>query len=219
MPHTSFKFRHIEKNGDMTFERDICKVSLDPLSIIPWKSGFFPKYEIGQKVFVIQRNDTNPKHEIYERFVESIECRIVAWDKTPNIITSGYFLDQPVGDDFTNKPILPSNIFVSKQAAEDEIRWTSLDLPYEVFRDALGCDKNGNRDDNLMETCELAPCCANISFIRDILIASMTDKGIMERNRLTVQQYLNDHEKPYAYDNLKKITESLGMKIDWLRKT
>ncbi len=218
MPHISKIIHHEEKHGDMSFHRDICKITLDPLEIIPWENSFLPKFEIGQTVFVAHKDNGTAKYDVHERFIHSIECRIVAWKNKAELITTGYTLDQPIGHDFDVYVITPGNIFSTRQQAEDVIRWIPIDLPYEVFKTALGCAVFGDRDDDLIENCELQTCCANISYIRDTLIRAMLNRGLIAREADVVQSYLNEHEKPEKYDNLKRITDALGMKIDWLNK-
>lgn len=102
-----------------------------------------------------------------------------------------------------------------EEAKTNAVEYNIVATPEEWFR-SIGL--NGSEDEDRTQyddECELAPCCANISAIRDILYDVCLTGKINGVTRNSIIQLMEGHEPmTNSYPNLTKILSQ--MKVTWI---
>jgi hypothetical protein len=105
----------------------------------------------------------------------------------------------------------PFEIYSSEAEAHELATWHAVTMTQKEWVRAIGSRQN----EKSIDRCELAPCCANVSAIRDMLLRCQRDGGLMERDRQKLGHLLDEHEYPMPNgkrpENLDKIMGQLNL--------
>lgn len=135
-----------------------------------------PAFDIGQKVFIVLGPDS-----YIEANVRIINCVIAKSDSgscalyLPKyefdciLFPNDYFKD---GEDLIG--VQEYRVFDNEEKAKEMSSFVKVDIENDKWDDAIG----NREDEETIDGCELAPCCANISKIRDILLKCKKYKGL-----------------------------------------
>jgi hypothetical protein len=106
-------------------------------------------------------------------------------------------------------------MYETKEAAEKDAKFTKVNFSEDDWFAAIGLKEGMDRLE-YDEECELPPCCANISDIRNALEEVRSNKGLIERHRCELQDLLNQHpERPTRKQapKLYRILDTIG--VNW----
>src|SRR3989344_2117327 len=158
-----------------------------------------PKYEIGQRVYVPQKDSPTQARIIRYNFEVS-----KVGEKLLGKLRS-YELDQGVilrlGDDFElTFSVHGSNICADRQKAEEYSRFLSVDVDDEMWKRAIG-DRDMKDENSLydIDNSGLPSCCADISEARDVLLYCQKQKGLIVYDRDWLKELLDGHEHPTTF--------------------
>lgn len=170
-----------------------------------------PQFNIGDTVYIPSRQGAN------ETFIRSINVEVIPHeDKLYGIIrlyNTGYLnLD-------TWSTSWPADmIYKTKDEAEAASKWWPVALKDEEWQELTGMSKDRVRiyeaedeDDLSIENCILSICCATISNIRDWMHQAWTNGGLMEWERLVLQDLIIKHEPPLEHEILTKFLTQLNL--------
>lgn len=169
------------------------------------------KFQPGENVWAI-----TPKGEVYSVHIRYINGRMIKDDKGLVLYLINYECsrDNQFKDSIFDCSFGGHELYKSKASAKRNAMFTPITFTEDEWFKAIGIKEGVKRADYDQE-CEFAPCCANISAIRDTLDRVRENKGLVTREKRLLQEQLNGHERISDYDQttLKRILTAVG--VEW----
>ena len=162
------------------------------------------KHLPGDTVYAI-----SPKGEIYQMRVRWINARVINDEELLVCLTS---IECSQSNRFSNDifdcTFTQDELYASEKDAEKDATFIPVEFSEDDWFKSIGLKDEVNRIEYYQE-CDLSPCCANISEIRDTLDRVRINKGLIARERTLLQEQLNGHDaiKP---SNAPKLFDILG---------
>ncbi len=137
-------------------------------------------------------------------------------ESEPVAIVSDYVLEH-----YNNKKLIRdktlTNLWKSEEFCVTEEEAKKLAVSYSVtatqeqWLAAIGLNKDSSRTDVSIEDCEMPPCCASISDIRDVLCSVMHTGEIDGIDRQMLIHMLATHTAPDDIEELNTILSQIGI--------
>jgi hypothetical protein len=166
---------------------------------------FAPQFMVNDKVWIISARKAckDEVNAISFEYAENETRELV-------LFCTGYRLSH-INGATNNGYYRPFEIYSTEAEAQELTVWHAVDVTKKEWRLAIGSREN----EKSIDLCELAPCCANVSSIRDVLLVCQRDGGLMERDRQKLGHLLGQHEYPMPGgkrpENLDKIIGQLNL--------
>ena len=180
------------------------------MKLLKLKSEKEMRFKIGDRVWIIKE-----KHPV-EANIMSISFQLIKNGKgeEPFLICIGYHLNQYNSDRYPlSAEFYPYEVYPTQKLPNELAQWH----PETLLTTTEWKQAVGDRDDEAsLEECELSPCCATISHIRDLLLKCENDSGLIERDVRRLRELLDSHRHPRSTSgrkskNLNRIFRQLGI--------
>ena len=166
------------------------------------------KYQPGDTVYAI-----SPKGEIYDLRVRWVNARLIKDEELFACLTS-YECNSfnRFSEDIFDCTFYQDKLYATEQDAEKDAKFIPVEFSEDDWYKAIGLKDGVNRIDYDQE-CELSPCCAHISEIRNVLERVRENKGLIARERTILQELLDGHDsiKPSDAPKLFDILGTIGV--------
>lgn len=169
------------------------------------------KFQPGDRVFAI-----SPKGEIYEVGIRWVNARLFKEDTGNAFYLMSY--EGSTMNQFSNDvfdcSFTQNELYKTKKSAQKAARFIPIEFSDDDWYKAIGLKKGVDRID-YAEDCDLQPCCANISAIRDSLNFCRQNKGLIFREKKRLQRILDNsgHNLPTDCKKLLDILNAIG--VEW----
>lgn len=166
--------------------------------------GMYPEYKTGDQVFIYcQVNKEISKTEVLAYVSETFFDENAPISRLLSYRLRRINLDDQYGN------WTPDYIYSTKEDAEKQTKFFPVTLTEQEWFDAIGLKKDSDRT-NYDENCELQPCCAVVSEMRDVLFDCLLDGGLINQDIKILEDIFNKHSIPQG-ENLDKIFDQLGL--------
>lgn len=172
---------------------------------------FTPKFKIGEKVWCI-----NVGRRVESTEVLSIRFELFNEQGKELLVCRGYnlrMLNLNTEDEHRNLDCWPAKeVYATEHEAKVLAKLHAVeDVSEEDWTKAIG----NPDDEESFEKSELTPCCAEISNLRDLLMKCRKNKGLIERDMITLRRFClkGSHMPTNPIPTLKKILEKLDIKF------
>jgi hypothetical protein len=185
---------------------------------IKWIKGRHPTIPLGSDVWVYERLRSG---KVYERRLSKTKligynCTIQDCDGHVLGVVNSYKLMLPNKlmllkeyGEYGDGGFYPGDVFALEKEALEATKFYPVKATGRQWMKAIGLKKGAKRSD-YDDDCELQPCCANVSSIRDMLALCMEDGGLIARDVNRLGEMLTWHEG--GGKEIEKILGQLGLK-------
>jgi len=176
------------------------------------------KYEIGQKLFVPQKN------KVKEVEITYYDARIFESKNGLKGLITGYHYNTLLrlrrgSSKYLVDILLNRDVYDTREKAEKASKFLPVTATNDEWLLAIG-DRDIEDDDSPyhIDNSNFPSCCANMSAARDILLYCKEEGGLIAHDREPLKYLLRTHNRYDVDDPLKGILKQLRINIDLYKR-